>query len=126
MGSKKSTFSCLVKASLYQTPYSNFTTSFFNIFYYFIYIYIFFFTTPKIPSFLIFLFPLSLSLPLFPLFSPHFFSSVSLSSVPARGVFSPLPLSSCTHFLLFPDRREPITGVRRPARTHTHRFKVVP
>jgi hypothetical protein len=111
MGSKNPTFACLAKAPLYQTPYSNFTIPFFNIFYYFIYIYIYiFFTTPKIPTFLIFFLP-SLSLPLFPLFSPHFFSSVSLSSVLAWCILPP------PSFFLYP-----FSSVFRSARTHYRRL----
>ena len=122
MGSKKPTFSCLAKAPLYQTSYSNFATSFFNIFYYFIYIYLFiFFTTPKIPSFLIFLFPLSLSLLLFPLFSPHlfFFRLPLLCSRP----WCILPPPSFFWYPFSSVSRSVRTRYRRPARTHTHRFK---
>jgi hypothetical protein len=62
MGSKKPTFAQIAKAPLYQTPYSNFTISFFNIFYYFIYIYLFFSQLPKYHLFSVFFLPLSLSL----------------------------------------------------------------
>ena len=112
MGSKKPTFSCLAKAPLYQTPYFNFTTSFFNIFYYFIYIYLFFSQLLKYHLFSFFSsLSLSLSLPLFPLFSPHFF-------------FFRLPFL-CSHpwcilpppsFFLYP-----FSFVSRSARTHYQR-----
>jgi hypothetical protein len=52
-GSKKLTFVSLAKAPLYQTPYFNFTILFLIYSYYFIY----FFTTFKIPTFLIFFYP---------------------------------------------------------------------
>jgi hypothetical protein len=51
MSSKKPTFACLAKAPLYQTPYSNFTIPFFNIFYYPILFFLFFSQLPKYQHF---------------------------------------------------------------------------
>ena len=67
MGSKKPTFSHIVKTQLHQTPYLNFTISFFNIFLLFYFYLFIFFTTPKIPSFSIFS-SLFLSSRVYPLF----------------------------------------------------------
>jgi hypothetical protein len=111
MGSKKPIFSCLAKAPLYQTPYSNFTTSFFNIFYYFIYIYLFFSQLPK-----------------YHLFS--FFSSLSLSLSPSVPTVLPsffffrLPLLCSRPWCILPPPSfflYPFSSVSRSARTHYQR-----
>jgi hypothetical protein len=98
MGSKKPTFSCLAKTPLYQTSYSNFTTSFFNIFYYFIFIYLFFSQLPKYHLFSFFSsLSLSLSLSLCSCYSPLIFFLPSPSPLFPPVVYSPPSL-----FLLVP------------------------
>ena len=103
MGSKKPTFTCLTKAPLYQTPYSNFTTSFFNIFYYFIYTF-FFSQLSKYQLFSFFFFLLSLS----PCscYSPLIFFLPSPSPLFSPGVFSPLLLVPI--FFCFPIGENPL------------------
>ena len=116
MSSKKPTFACLAKASLYQIPYSNFTILFFNIFYYPILFFLFFSQLPKYQPFSFFssLFLSSRCIcPLFFfsfLFFPHhprtpppFFFSFFFSHHPR----TPLPFLFLFPFLLLLHRSSP-------------------
>ena len=117
MGSKKSTFSCLAKAPLYQTPYSNFIISFFNIFYYFIYIYLFFSQLLKYHLFSFFSsLSLSLSLSLCSRYSPLIFFLPSPFPLFPPVVYSPPSLFLLVPiFFCFPISENPLpaSGVRR-------------
>ena len=116
MGSKKLTFSYLAKTPLYQTPYSNFTISFFKIFYYFIYIYIYiFFHNSQNTIFSHFSLP-SLALSLYSCYSPLIFFLPSPSPL-----FPPVAYSPPSLFLLVPiffcfpigENPLPASGARR-------------
>jgi hypothetical protein len=94
---KNPPFSSLVKGQLHQTPYSNFTISFFNIFL-LLFFYFLFFTTPKIPSHHIFFSLFFLS---FFFLTTHVLLPFSLISSPARPPPPHFLFSQRCLFILF-------------------------
>ena len=104
MGSKKLTFSHLVKAQLHQIAYLNFIIPFFNIFLLFYFYLFIFFTTPKIPTFPIFF----LTLPLYPLYIPSLYSfSFFLHFFPTTHVHLLLIFIFIFLFFFFPTTHVP-------------------